>query len=47
MLIDARGRARSTPDGLFACGDVLADRPRAWLDAFATGANAGANAVSL
>jgi glycerol-3-phosphate dehydrogenase subunit B len=47
ILVDARGHARSSQRGLFACGDALADRPRAWLDAFASGANAGANAVSF
>jgi glycerol-3-phosphate dehydrogenase subunit B len=44
ILVDASGKTRGTPEGLFACGDALADRPRAWLDAFVTGANAGAHA---
>ncbi len=44
ILVDASGKTRGTPGGLFACGDALADRPRAWLDAFVTGANAGAHA---
>ena len=44
VLVDASGRARGTADGFFACGDALADRPRAWLDALASGARAGANA---
>jgi glycerol-3-phosphate dehydrogenase subunit B len=37
-LADEDGRAGA---GLFVAGDVRADRPRAWLDAFATGVAAG------
>ena len=42
VLADADGRTES---GLFAAGDLRADRPRAWLDVLATGAAAGAAAA--
>jgi len=44
ILVDADARARGTANGFFACGDLVADRPRTWLDAFDTGARAGATA---
>jgi hypothetical protein len=43
VLADAVGR---TASGLFVCGDLRADRPRTWLDAFATGSAAGAAAAT-
>ena len=46
ILVDDLGRARGAGGSLFACGDALADRPRAWLDALASGARAGANAAA-
>ncbi|MEO7113397.1 MAG: FAD-binding protein [Polyangiaceae bacterium] len=46
ILVDEFGKTRNTPDGLFACGDALADRPRAWLDAFVTGIRAGRAAAT-
>jgi glycerol-3-phosphate dehydrogenase subunit B len=42
VLVGADGR--SGP-GLFAAGDLVADRPRAWLDVFETGIAAGAAAA--
>jgi glycerol-3-phosphate dehydrogenase subunit B len=39
VVADAGARCAA---GLFAAGDLLADRPRTWLDAAATGASAGA-----
>jgi FAD binding domain len=45
VLVDDEGRARTAPPGLHAAGDVVADRPRAWLDALSLGARAGAAAV--
>lgn len=41
-LADEHGR---TATGLFVAGDLRADRPRAWLDALATGVAAGASAA--
>ena len=46
MPIDADGRALSGPAGLFACGDVAADRPRTWLEALVAGARAGSRAAT-
>lgn len=46
ILVDEFGQARNAPAGLFACGDALADRPRAWLDAFVTGIRAGRAAAT-
>jgi glycerol-3-phosphate dehydrogenase subunit B len=40
-------RPLQAPAGLFACGELVADRPRAWLDAFATGARAGQSASTV
>ncbi len=42
ILTDADGRVAP---GLFAAGELRADRPRTWLDALATGAAAGAAAA--
>ena len=42
VLVDETGRAEP---GLYAAGDLLADRPRTWLDGLATGAAAGAAAA--
>jgi hypothetical protein len=47
VLVGADMRPVQAPAGLFACGELVADRPRAWLDAFATGVRAGASASSL
>jgi glycerol-3-phosphate dehydrogenase subunit B len=47
ILVDASGQTRGLPSGFFACGDALADRPRAWLDALASGARAGKSASAL
>ena len=44
VLADARGRVAP---GLFAAGELLADRPRTWLDALATGVAAGAAAAAV
>ena len=41
VLASADGRVASSPAGLFAAGDVLADRPRTWLAALTSGARAG------
>jgi glycerol-3-phosphate dehydrogenase subunit B len=45
VLVDAEGRVKGAPPGLFAAGDVVADRPRTWLEAVRLGARAGAAAV--
>ncbi len=47
VLASADMRPQQAPAGLFACGELVADRPRTWLDAFATGARAGASASSI
>jgi glycerol-3-phosphate dehydrogenase subunit B len=47
VLASVDMRALQAPAGLFACGELVADRPRAWLDAFASGARAGATATAL
>jgi hypothetical protein len=44
VLADARGRVLP---GLFAAGELLADRSRTWLDALATGVVAGAAAAAV
>jgi hypothetical protein len=45
VLVDHDGRVRGAPAGLFACGDLVADRPRTWLEALSLGARAGAAAA--
>jgi hypothetical protein len=45
ILVDDGGRVRGAPRGLFAAGDVAADRPRTWLIALSSGARAGALAA--
>jgi glycerol-3-phosphate dehydrogenase subunit B len=42
VLVDPDGRVRGAPAGLYACGDVVADHPRTWLEALGLGARAGA-----
>jgi glycerol-3-phosphate dehydrogenase subunit B len=41
VLTDADGRVKGTARGIFAAGDFVADGPRTWLGAFASGARAG------
>lgn len=41
VLTNDAGAVRESAPGLFACGDLVADRPRAWLDALESGARAG------
>ena len=45
VLVADDGAARGNVRGLFACGDVVADRARAWLEALASGAACGAAAA--
>ena len=40
LLVDAHHRVEGAP-GLFACGDLAADRPRTWLEAWTSGVRAG------
>jgi glycerol-3-phosphate dehydrogenase subunit B len=47
VLVDDSGRVRAAPAGLFAAGDVVADRPRTWLSALSSGARAGALAAGV
>ena len=47
VLIGDDARVTGAPAGLFACGDLVADRPRAWLDALASGVRAGLTASAL
>ncbi len=42
LLVDAAYRVRGAPSGLFACGDVAADRARTWLQAWTSGVQAAA-----
>jgi glycerol-3-phosphate dehydrogenase subunit B len=44
VLVAEDGACVQAPRGLFAAGEVLADGPRTWLHALATGARAGAAA---
>jgi glycerol-3-phosphate dehydrogenase subunit B len=44
VLADAQGKVAP---GLFAAGELLADRPRTWLDALSTGVAAGAAAATV
>jgi glycerol-3-phosphate dehydrogenase subunit B len=44
VLADADGHVDGGPPGLYAAGDLVADRPRTWLDALSLGARAGARA---
>jgi glycerol-3-phosphate dehydrogenase subunit B len=41
VLVDGEGRARGAPAGLYAAGEMAADRPRTWLDALSLGVRAG------
>jgi glycerol-3-phosphate dehydrogenase subunit B len=41
VLVDAEGRVRGAPAGLYAAGEMAADRPRTWLDALSLGVRAG------
>jgi glycerol-3-phosphate dehydrogenase subunit B len=45
VLVDRDGRVAGAPPGLFAAGELVADQPRTWLVALATGARAGAAAA--
>jgi len=45
LLAGAEGRALAGLPGLYACGDLAADRPRTFLEALAAGARAGARAA--
>ena len=45
VLVTNDGAATGNVRGLFACGDVVADRARAWLEALASGAACGAAAA--
>ncbi len=47
VLVGEDARVTGAPSGLFACGDLVADRPRAWLDALASGVRAGRAAAAL
>lgn len=47
VLVGEDVRVSGAPAGLFACGDLVADRPRAWLDALVAGVRAGIGAASL
>jgi len=46
VLVDAEGRVRGAPPGLHAAGDLVADRPRTWLEALSLGARAGRSAAA-
>jgi glycerol-3-phosphate dehydrogenase subunit B len=45
VLLDDHGRVRGAPAGLFAAGEVVADRPRTWLEALSSGVAAGSAAA--
>ncbi|MGH7330744.1 MAG: hypothetical protein ACREJX_20535, partial [Polyangiaceae bacterium] len=45
VLVSEDGAARGAAPGLFACGDLVADRARAWLAALSSGATCGAAAA--
>ncbi|MEO8875774.1 MAG: FAD-binding protein, partial [Polyangiaceae bacterium] len=38
VITDAKGAVVGAPSGFFACGDVIANRPRTWLDSLRSGA---------
>jgi hypothetical protein len=46
IATDEDGRVTAGGPGLFAAGELVADRPRTWLDALATGARAGVLAAT-
>ncbi|WP_394840017.1 FAD-binding protein [Pendulispora rubella] len=41
LLVDGAMRVKGAPGGLLACGDLVADRPRTWLEAWRSGVRAG------
>lgn len=41
LLVDAACGVQGAPGGLLACGDLVADRPRTWLEAWRSGVRAG------
>ncbi|WP_394828384.1 hypothetical protein [Pendulispora albinea] len=41
LLVDEHQRVQGAPDGLYACGDLVADAPRTWLEAWRSGVRAG------
>jgi hypothetical protein len=45
VRVDGEGRVAGAPAGLLAAGELIADRPRTWLEALASGARAGALAA--
>jgi glycerol-3-phosphate dehydrogenase subunit B len=45
IAVDDAGRVTGAPTSLLAAGDIVADRPRTWLEALAAGARAGATAA--
>jgi glycerol-3-phosphate dehydrogenase subunit B len=45
VLLGDPGHVRGAPTGLFAAGEVVADRPRTWLDALSSGVAAGSAAA--
>jgi glycerol-3-phosphate dehydrogenase subunit B len=45
VLADETGHVAAAPEGLFAAGELLADRPRTWLAALASGVRAGTAAA--
>ena len=45
LLTSADLRATGAPAGLYACGELVADLPRAWLASFVSGVRAGAAAA--
>lgn len=46
LLVGSDLRVLGAPPGLFACGELVADLPRAWLAAFVSGVRAGAAAAA-
>ncbi|WP_394850727.1 FAD-dependent oxidoreductase [Pendulispora brunnea] len=47
LLVDASGAVQGAPGGLVACGDLVADRPRTWLEAWRSGVRAGGTLCAM